>query len=174
VLPYRRFLGPWLLGVATRYLNEPRATYRSVVRHNHCQIGYSSSVASGRVGGPVEAESPPIDTSSPTAEAKDDQRAEEGRSHDQPVVPPSLPWRFLGWLGGLTITLQIAREMILKRDPHSTCHREKGSVDPFKARSEQRLRTLERARQLILIMPEFEGCFDRPLFPQFATRAGFG
>jgi hypothetical protein len=94
-------------------------------------------------------------------------------SFHQPVIPPSLLWRFLGWFGSLTLTLDKAREMILKHDPNSTCHRVSGSVDPFKAHSDERMETLETARQLLLIMPEWEGCFGRPLFPRFATRAGF-
>jgi hypothetical protein len=63
--------------------------------------------------------------------------------------------------------------LILKHDPNSTCHRVGGSVDPFKARSGERMQRLETARQLLLIMPEWESCFDRPFFPQFATRSGF-
>jgi hypothetical protein len=84
-----------------------------------------------------------------------------------------LLWRFVGWLGSLPLALDKAREMILKHDPNSTCHRVGGSVDPFKARSNERMQRLETARQLLLIMPEWESCFDRPFFPQFATRSGF-
>jgi hypothetical protein len=164
VVPYKRFAAPWLLSLAKQYLNVPegqqqqrptqqatkrnatRATYRSTVRHNRQKIGY-----------PV-------------------QQGEQYGDHDadhQPVIPPSLLWRFLGWLGSLNVTLDTARELILKYDPNSTCHRVQGSVDPFKARSDERMETLETARQLLLIMPEWERCFGRPLFPQFATRSGF-
>ena len=159
VLPYKRFAAPWLLAQAKQYLNVPadplqkeprqtarRTTYRSVLRHESQKIGY-----------PVQP------------------REEHGNEdpYHQPVIPPSLLWRFLGWLGSLTLSLEKAREMVLQHDPNSTCHRAGGSVDPFKARSDQRLATLETARQLLLIMPEWEGCFGRPLFPQFATRSGF-
>ena len=164
VLPYKRFATPWLFSLARQYLNVPddqkpaepkhqawkrnvtRTTYRSVLRHDRQKIGY-----------PVQ------------------QSHEHGNNdpYHQPVVPPSLLWRFLGWLGGLTLSLDKMREMILKQDPNSTCHRIGGSVDPFKSRSNERMETLETARQLLLIMPEWESCFGRPLFPQFATRAGF-
>ena len=164
VLPYKRFAAPWLLSLARQYLNVPddqgpatpkhqawkrnvtRTTYRSVLRHDRQKIGY-----------PV-------------------QQSDEHRNQDpdhQPVIPPTLLWRFIGWLGSLTLSLDKAREMILKHDPNSTCHRAAGSVDPFKARSDERMETLETARQLLLIMPEWESYFDRPLFPQFATRSGF-
>ena len=164
VLPYKRFAAPCLLSLAKQYLNvaeeqQPaaptppvpkrvarRVTYRSAVRHERRKIGY-----------PVQP------------------RKEEGHEdpYHQPVIPPSLLWRFVGWLGGLTLSLDKAREMILKHDPNSTCHRVGGSVDPFKARSNERMQRLETARQLLLIMPEWESCFDRPFFPQFATRSGF-
>jgi len=164
VLPYKRFVAPWLFSLAKQYLNVPegqqpkaskrkatRTTYRSAVRHNRQKIGY-----------PVQ----PID--------EHENKGPEGpRFQHQAVVPPSLVWRFIGWLGSLTLTLDKAREMILQHDPNSTCHRVGGSVAPFQWRSDERMETLETARQLLLIMPEWERCFGRPLFPQFATRSGF-
>jgi hypothetical protein len=89
-------------------------------------------------------------------------------------VSPTLIWRFLGWLGGLSLSLATAREQLLKSDSNSLCHRIAGSVGPHKARSPERLATLETARQLLLIAPQWEQRFRRPFFPQFATRAGFG
>jgi len=91
----------------------------------------------------------------------------------QPVVDHSLVWRFLGWLGGLTVSLDKARQMILQNNPNSLCHRTSGCVDPHKARSLQRHTTLETARQLLLIIPEWEECFGCKFFPKFATRSGF-
>ena len=88
-------------------------------------------------------------------------------------MPPSLVWRMAGWLGGLAIVLGRAREMILQHDPHSLCHRVAGTVAPHKARTPERLATLQTARQLVLVMPEWEECFGRKFFPQFATRSGF-
>ena len=164
VLPYKRFAAPWLFSLAKQYLNVPegpqpqpkaskatRTTYRSLLRHDRQKIGY-----------PVQ----PIDEHENKGPAAP-------RYPHQPVVPPSLLWRFLGWLGSLTLTLDKAREMILQHDPNSTCHRVGGSVDPFQVRRDERMETLETARQLLLIMPEWERCFGRPLFPQFATRSGF-
>lgn len=91
----------------------------------------------------------------------------------QAVIPPSLVWRFVGWLGSLTLVLDKAREMVLKQNPNSLCHRHSGSVDPGKVRSPERLRKLQTARQLLLVMPEWEETFGRKFFPRFATRSGF-
>lgn len=155
VLPYKRFAAPDLLVRAETYLNDSRATYRSVVRHNRCLIGY------------------PLQSQDSQVADNQDVDAQVSSGTHQPVVPPSLVWRFITWMGSLTFSLDKAREMILKHQPNSLCHRVSGSVDPFKARSDDRQRTLETARQLVLIMPEWEDCFGEKFFPRFATRAGF-
>lgn len=157
VLPYKRFAAPELLVRANTYLNESRATYRSVVRHNRCLIGYR-----------LESQ----DADNQGTDNRDVDAQVSPGTH-QPVVPPSLVWRFITWMGSLTFSLDKAREMILKHQPNSLCHRVSGSVDPFKARSDDRQRTLETARQLVLIMPEWEDYFGEKFFPRFATRAGF-
>ena len=157
-MPYKRFATASLLALAADYLHRTDATYRSVVRHQRSLIGY------------------PVTAPNVTATATPAPPAAADSDHDpqhQAVVPPSLPWRFIGWLGSLTGALCRAREMLLELHPNSTCHRVSGSVDPFKARSAERMATLETARQLVLIMPEWEACFGRPFFPQFATRSGF-
>lgn len=146
VLPYKRFATPCLLSRATDYLQRPRFTYRQAVRHARCLIGYPQ----------------------PSAPA-----AEDSASAHQAVVDHSLIWRFVGWLGSLTLALDKAREMVLQQNPDSTCHRQTGSVDPDKARTPQRQQTLETAQQLLLMIPEWEACFGRELFPRFATRSGF-
>lgn len=135
--------------LARRYLDQHDATYRSVVRHARCLIGY------------------PVEPYPPT----EDEASQEG--HDQAVVPPSLVWRMVSWLGGLAIVLGRARQMILQHDPHSLCHRVAGDVALGKARSTERLQALQTARQLLLVIPEWEECFGRKFFPQFATRSGF-
>lgn len=158
MLPYKRFATANLLAFAAQYLHSSEATYRSVVRHERSAIGY-----------PMETDVRP--ESLPDASAADDD-TEIDPCH-QAVMSPSLPWRFIGWLGSLAWALNRGREMLLEVNPHSTCHRISGSVDPFKARSEERMATLETARQLLLMIPEWEACFQRPFFPQFATRSGF-
>jgi len=175
-LPYKRFATFYLLPLAGRYLNESQTTYRSVVRFERLQIGYPLPPVEqdGNSKAPVESSQPQRDArlQAMTPDSDDTKDAEEDLYH-QAVIPPSLPWRFISWLGSLRWSLAKAREMILKHDPNSLCHRVSGSVDPFKARSNERMVTLETARQLLLIIPEWEACFDRPFFPQFATRSGF-
>lgn len=122
---------------------KPRATYRSSVTHNRQRIGY------------------------PVTESKKDS------NFQQPIVDHSLVWRFVGWLGGLTLALRQARRMLLAHNPNSLSHRTSGSVDPQKCLTDQRQAQLETARELLLIIPEWEECFGCKFFPRFATRAGF-
>lgn len=143
-MPYKRFAAPCLLARAAEYLDKPDVTYRKSVRHGRQRIGYPLKPASG------------------------DQKPSE-----QAVVDHSLIWRIVGWLGALSGALDKAREMLLQSDPHSNCHRTSGAVDPHKARSDERLKTLREARQLLLIIPEWEECFGKKFFPRFATRSGF-
>jgi len=157
-LPYKRFAAPNLLALASAYLDESRTTYRSVVRHNRCLIGY-----------PLQE--PDDANADPNTDSQ--QKQQDASKQHQAVVPPSLVWRFIGWLGDLMFSLDKAREMLLQRNPNSLCHRVAGSVAPHKAATEARRHTLETARQLLLIVPEWEGCFDDKFFPRFATRAGF-
>lgn len=147
MLPYKRFATPCLLSRAEQYLTRPRVTYRQSVRDGRSLIGY-----------------PPV-----AREASSD----DPSTIHQPVVDHSLIWRFVGWLGGLALVLDATRSMLLKSNPDSLCHRRPGSVDPHKARSPERMNTLETARQLLRVMPEWEERFDCSFFPRFATRAGF-
>lgn len=147
VLPYKRFATPCLLSRAQQYLDQPRVTYRQSVRHDRCLIGYPLSASN-----PSGASSPNV---------------------NQAVVDHGLVWRFVSWLGALTWALDEARAMILQRNPQSTCHRLDGNIDPHKARGAERLAVLETARQILQVIPEWEGCFGCRFFPRFATRAGF-
>lgn len=144
--------------MASAYLHQTDLTYRSVTRYERSLIGYptTGSLAVAKV------------SSAPSA----DEESEPDPYH-QAVISPSLVWRFLGWLGNLSTVLCRTREMLLQHNPDSTCHRVAGSIDPFKARSDARMATLETARQLLLIIPEWEACFDHSFFPRFATRSGF-
>jgi hypothetical protein len=122
-------------------------TYRQSVRYERCLIGY-----------PLPA---PEGCSASSA------------APNQAVVDHKLIWRFLIWLGGLTWVLDEARSMLLQSSPQSTCHRLCGSIDPHKARSPERVTTLETARQILQVIPEWEACFGCRFFPRFATRCGF-
>jgi hypothetical protein len=148
--------------MAADYLHRTLATYRSVVRYERRLIGY-----------PVQ----PPDLIDTPAQEPDDKECEPDSEQPDPfhqaVIAHTLVWRFVGWLGSLQLALDKAREMILQQHPGSLCHRISGHVHPRKARSDHRLRTLETARQLLLIMPEWEDCLGHKFFPRFATRSGF-
>jgi hypothetical protein len=141
-----------LIARAREYVEKTRCTYRQSVRHNRCLIGY------------------PLDEQEGSAASCS---AASSANHDQSVVDHKLIWRFLTWLGGLTFALDEARTMILRRNPQSTCHRLDGNIDPHKALHSERLTTLETARQLLQVIPEWEASFGCRFFPRFATRAGF-
>jgi hypothetical protein len=143
-LPKKRFAASCLLARVAEYLKKPKVSYRGSVRHGRQKIGY------------------PLD------DARGDEQVCE-----QAVVDHSLIWRMAGWLGALSGALDKAREMLLQSNPDSTCHRITGGGDPHKARSPERLTTLAEARQLLLVMSEWEECFGRKFFPRFATRSGF-
>jgi len=83
-------------------------------------------------------------------------------------------WRMLTWLGSQLVALATGRELVLQRNPRSTCHRFEGAVAPLKFRSRQRERLLRQSRQLLHLNAEWEELFPEKLFPRFATRSGFG
>ena len=155
--------------MASSYLHRFDSTYRSLVRHEQSLIGYP--VTPPNAAQEVSSALPDMPPDAPPPDRDADE--EPADPHHQAVVAPSTPWWFITWLGGLTHALCTARAMLLEANPNSTCHRVAGSVDPRKARSDARMATLETARQLLLIIPEWEACFRRPFFPQFATRSGF-
>jgi hypothetical protein len=93
---------------------------------------------------------------------------------DERALHPMTVWRMLAWLGAQLAALAEARRLIHQRDPESTCHRFVGAVAPQKFRSPQRAEQLQRSRQLLQVIAEWEALFPERFFPRFATRAGFG
>ena len=79
----------------------------------------------------------------------------------------------LAWLGSLCAALAQGRQQIQEKDPASACHRFVGAVAPQKFRSPQREQVLQRSRQLLYLIAEWEGLFPQKFFPRFATRSGF-
>lgn len=79
----------------------------------------------------------------------------------------------VGWLGGLTLALDKARQMILQENPNSLCQRPAVRIQPHKGRSDERRATLQTALELLLVIDEWEETFDEKFFPRFATRSGF-
>jgi hypothetical protein len=79
----------------------------------------------------------------------------------------------LTWIGCQLAALTTGRQLILQRNPASTCHRFVGAVAPHKFRSPQRGQLLRQSRQLLHLIAEWEGLFPEKVFPRFATRSGF-
>ncbi|MHB8108077.1 MAG: hypothetical protein ACYDH4_11725 [Candidatus Cryosericum sp.] len=82
-------------------------------------------------------------------------------------------WCMLTWMGSLCAALAEGRQQIQAHHPGSACHRFVGAVAPHKFRSLQREQLLQRSRQLLHLITEWEGLFPQKFFPRFATRSGF-
>lgn len=81
-------------------------------------------------------------------------------------------WRWLSWLGSLTVSLELGVELYLQRFPDSTVHRFAGAVSPRKSRSPLRDQTLRIARRLLDLIRRWDEAFSKErFFPRFATRA---
>jgi len=76
-------------------------------------------------------------------------------------------------MGTQVTPLATARQLILQRDPSSTCHRFAGAVAPHKFRSPQREQLLRHSRQLLHLADQWDQRFAEKFFPRFATRSGF-
>lgn len=88
-----------------------------------------------------------------------------------PALSHSSIWRWLGFCGAMTISLQVATDAFLQANPDSDLHRFQGHVDPRRARSPQRLEILRIARRLLHLQTRWDRCFlTTPFFARFATR----
>ena len=82
-------------------------------------------------------------------------------------------WRWLGWLGGMTVLLATVSKLIRDKDPAGTFFRRPYALDPRRYRSEQRRQVLQNAARLLDAAEEFQRLFGVGFFPDFATGAGF-
>lgn len=85
-------------------------------------------------------------------------------------------WRWLSWLGGLTVTLHSASQLISQKDLGSTLHREVIPIDPKKYRGEEgcaRHQLLAQAGRMLLTEAVFERLLKKKIFPTFATGCGW-
>jgi hypothetical protein len=154
-LPYKRYDAYSLLQLAQSYVEHDQQSYRQTVCPHGRLIGYGRSTCSS------EAEQDGVPS------------ARISNPNDNRATHHSLVWRFLSWLGVLTVALREARRMIRGVDPNSICHRFDGAVAPQKFRTRRRQQVLQQARQILMVMPEWEACFQEEFFPKFATRSGF-
>jgi len=91
---------------------------------------------------------------------------------EAPALSHSTVHRWLGFIGAMTITLQIGAEALLQAEPNSSIHRFLGHVDPKRARTLERLKVLSIARRLLHLQTLWDRHFlTCPFFARFATVA---
>ena len=79
--------------------------------------------------------------------------------------------RWLTFLGLMTVSLSIGCDLFMQAHPGSSIHLVDGAVDPRKARSPERLKSLSIARRLLYLRSRWDAVFKQtPFFPRFATR----
>ena len=102
-----------------------------------------------------------------------DDRQEHPLAAQGAALAHSTLWRWIGWLGGLTRTMQQASQLICQKDSRNTLHSQVISIDPRKYRSDQRRISLEQAARMLLVEAAFQEHFGKKIFPRFATGCGW-
>lgn len=91
-----------------------------------------------------------------------------------PGLAASTVWRWLSWLGSLENLLREASQLIRRKAPSSTLHREPWPMPTGKYRSDARRQTLQRAAECLVVESLFRDLFEQEMFPHFATAHGWG
>lgn len=79
--------------------------------------------------------------------------------------------RWLTFLGAMTASLAIGGDLFMQAYPSANIHLFDGAVDPHKARSPDRLKSLSNARRLLYLRSRWDATFKQTaFFPRFATR----
>jgi len=89
---------------------------------------------------------------------------------------PSTLWRWVGALGRLPVTVREGLKLIKQKDPSTGLFRVLGGM-PIRAakfRSAERKIVLERCRGLVTMDRDYVRLFSVSVFPDLATRCGFG
>jgi hypothetical protein len=89
---------------------------------------------------------------------------------------PSTLWRWAGRLGRFPVTVRQALNLIKQKDPSTDVFRVLGGqrIRPGKFRGEARKHVLERCRALVTVNQVYARVFSASVFPELATRCGFG
>ena len=82
-------------------------------------------------------------------------------------------WRWLGWLGGMTVLMAAACKLIRDKDPAVDLFRRAYPLDPRRYRSQQRRQTLQNAMRLLDAAALFGQFFNARFFTDFGTVTGF-
>jgi len=89
-------------------------------------------------------------------------------------VWPSTVWRWVGWLGSLIQERKDAIRLILEKDPKTDIHRKPYPIPKTMYRSNGRLRTLERAANVLDVVDAFTSLFGVRFFTRYATQLAAG
>ena len=81
----------------------------------------------------------------------------------------STVWRWVGWLGSLIQERKDAIRLILEKDPKTDIHRKQYQVPKTMCRSDRRLRTLQRAANMLDVVDAFTSLFGVRFFTRYAT-----
>jgi hypothetical protein len=89
---------------------------------------------------------------------------------------PSTLWRWVAGLGRCPVTVGSALNLIKQKDPSTDVFRVLGGqrIRPGKFRGEARKLLLERCRALVTVNQVYARVFSVSVFPELATRCGFG
>jgi hypothetical protein len=94
------------------------------------------------------------------------------REVDNRCLSHTTLWRWLTFLGTMTVTLQTGIDLYLRQFPNSSMHRFEAAVAPHKYRSEARSQILRQARHLLYLNNCWQKVFaGEKFFPRFATMA---
>jgi hypothetical protein len=89
---------------------------------------------------------------------------------------PSTLWRWVGRLGQFPVTVRQALNLIGQKEPSTDVFRALGllRIGAWKFRSAARKRLLQRCRELVTTDRIYTRLFGASVFPDLATRCGFG
>jgi hypothetical protein len=92
------------------------------------------------------------------------------------VLWPSTLWRWVDTLGHLPVTVRQALNLIKQKDPATGLFRALGrlQIRGAKFRSERRKLLLKRCRELVTVDRDYVRLFSASVFPDLATRCGWG
>ena len=94
-----------------------------------------------------------------------------GYESEEHALSHTTLWRFLTWLGAMTISLSTGVDLFQKAFPESNIHRFTGSISPSKFRSESRAESLRNADRLLNLISRWDTAFPKErFFPRFATK----
>ncbi len=139
-----RYVNGDILELTEKYIENENRTYAQSVEHEKMPIGYD--------GRTFQSDHGHWDTPSP-----DDPR-------DERFLVRSTMWKWLSDLGGFKKLLRKALSLIRQKAPSSTIFRDIRPIAVCKYRSQERKKTLDAVRKLLLAEKEFQKIFGQSIF----------